>query len=615
MSRDLPDRPEPWWDLEPGDDKLASRLVNAVQDIERRQPGIWEGNRRHARSYAGYLPPALAWGVSPQSHQRVPFEATKGLVRSICDTATALIVRSRPKATFVTDGADWKVQQQAEDLDQFMVGAYETAGIYEVAPRAFHDSTVFGTGAWKYVPQGKGEDFKVKVERVLIDDLVVDEEECREHLIPENVYHRTMVRTEALVRKYAPSDSPEDRQLAYKIRGSVGNASWPARHVPAGRTVLVEAIRCPVEGSSDKPRRVVCVDGVVLEDAPWPYPWHPYTFLWWAMPISGFYGDGIAYRQYGRQQRITYLYRWIQRCHDLFATPRAWVDPAGGPPTLQMSNELGAIISARRPPSFQEQKIVPTEVYRWLDMLEHGGYEDEGISQVSAENRLPPGIESAPAQREYSFKEGQRFAPVSQRWEHAVAVDAAVKMTAMYRYHAEKSKTAPRMKWADRRLMHQIDWPDLEEDAYVIRAEASSLESLSPASRYQSALELAQTGWITPQEGRGLIGHPDLREAEELDNAPRNHAKMVLRQLWRGEAPQLDELADLQQTYEVIFKGRLLAIQRGAPQRIVDGMSRFLESLDMEKSKVQAAMLPPGGPSPAMAPSASPGGFPEPMKG
>jgi hypothetical protein len=162
--------------------------------------------------------------------------------------------------------------------------------------------------------------------------------------------------------------------------------------------------------------------------------------------------------------------------------------------------------------------------------------------------------------------------------------------------------------------MHTIDWPNLAEDAYVIRPEPSSLESLSPASRYQAALELAQTGWITPQEGRELIGHPDLKESAALDNAPRHHAKMVLRDLWRGKAVDVDELADLGQLYEVVYKGRLLAVQRGAPQRIVDGMSRYLEALDVEKSKVQAAMLPPAGPSPTMAPSAAPGGFPMPLR-
>jgi hypothetical protein len=52
------------------------------------------------------------------------------VVRSVCDTATALIAKFRPKPTFVTDGADWDVQQMAMDLDRFMVGAYETGGLY-----------------------------------------------------------------------------------------------------------------------------------------------------------------------------------------------------------------------------------------------------------------------------------------------------------------------------------------------------------------------------------------------------------------------------------------------------------------------------------------------------
>lgn len=602
---------KPWWELPrvSGDPnpKLATMLISHVQDIERRQPGIWEGNRRHARIYAGYLPTALAWGISQQSNERQPFEATKALVRSVCDTATALIVRSRPKATFVTDGADWKVQRQAEELDNFMVGAYERSGIYQVAPRVFHDSTVFGTGAWKYCPTGSGDDFHVRVERVLIDDLVVDEEECRDDVVPDNMYHRTLVRTEAVVQRYAGKDA----DLAGRIRAAAGKSGgWPTRHVPEGYLVLVEAIHVPGPYGTGEARRVVATGGVTLEDEKWPYPWHPYTILWWALPLSGFYGDGIAYRQYGRQSRITYLYRWIQRCHDLFATPRAWVDPAGGTPTMQLSNELGAVITSRRPPVFQTQQVVPPEVYRWLDNLERGGFEDEGISQVTAQNQLPPGLESAPAQREYNFKEGQRFSPVSQRWEYAIAVDAARKMTEMYRHHAAHSKTLPRVKWADRRTIHTVDWPDLDRDAYVIRPQASSLESLSPASRYQAALELSQTGWITPQEGRELIDHPDLKEAAALDNAARNYAKMILRQLWHGKQPAVDDKADLAQLDEVIRKGRLLAIERGAPPKIVDGMSRFLDELDQLTAATQLSQAP----APSMAPSGVQGGFPMPMQ-
>lgn len=596
------------------DPKMANQVALTVQDIEKRQWGIAEGNRRHARLYSGYLPNGLLWGTSPNTSQRPPFEVTRALVRSLCDTATALIVRSRPKSTIVTDGANWKVQRQATDLDHFLVGAYKRGGVYSVAPRCFHDSTVFGTGIWKYVPKGSGEDFYVAAERVFPDDFIVSEEECRDNMTPDNTYHRTLVRTEALMREFAPTDSAYDKELRLRIAASSRTLGWPSRQVPPDRSIVVEAINLPNK------RRVLSTGSVTLVDEPWPYDFHPYTWLHWTLPLSGFYGDGICYRQFGRQQRITYLYRWIQKCHDLFSTPRAWVDPAGGIPTLQMSNELGAIITSRKKPEFQTQNTVPTEVYKWLDNLERGGFEDEGISQVTAGNQLPPGIESAPAQREYSFKEGQRFAPISQRWEDAVAVETAEKMTEMYRHHA-RNGAKPSSKWASASMLYRVDWPDLEKDSYEIRSEASSLESLSPASRAQAALELAQTGWIDMKEGRKLLRHPDLKRSNDLDTSGEEYAEWVLKKLCDGEVVQVDELGDFGSLDRVIRNGYRLAVMAGAPQTILNNIGQYLEELDnamklvAEQAVQYAGQQGQTAPSPAMAPSAAPGGMSEPLKG
>jgi hypothetical protein len=600
---------KPWWEHERDSDKganaqLANALISTVQDIERRQKSIHDGHRRHAKLYAGYLPNGLAQGASASSNSRAPFTATKAVVRSLCDTAHALIVRSRPRPSFVTDGADWKVQKQAEDMDQFSQGAYARSGIYKVAPRSFHDTTWSGTGAWTYVTQGKGDDFRVLTERVLVDDLIVDEEECREHLEPQNVYHRVTVRCDVLIKRYCSGNSQRD--IAVRARLLAARGSWPNISVPSDRVVLVRAYH--IDPEDGEHRKVLSCNGVVLADEKWPYPWHPFTFLWWSQPITGFYGDGIAYRQLGRQERITYMYRWIHRCHELLATPTAWVDPAGGPPMMHMNNEIGRIIQARRPPVFQVHQVVPPEIYKWLDELENSAFDEEGISRHMAQNQLPPGVDSAPAQRELVFKEGQRFAPVSQRWEHAVAVEPAEKMIAMYRHHMTTSKTKMKMRWADQKLIHQVDWPDLDEDQYVIRADASNADSLSPAARTQSALELAQTGWITPAQGLALLDHPDLRAEYELDNAGINYAKMILFRMMKGEAGiPVDEHSDLTVLEMIVRKGRLLCITKKAPTELTDEMARFLDSLDdikMQLAAKQAAMMPGAGgaPTPAMAP-------------
>jgi hypothetical protein len=607
-------RAKPWWEHDRDRDKgpnplLAQALIDTVQDIERRQMSIHQGHRRHARLYSGYLPNGLSQGAAASSNSRQPFTATKAVVRSLCDTAHALIVRTRPRASFVTDGANWDVAKQAEDMDQFTTGAYDRAGVYQVAPRCFHDTTWSGTGAWTYVTKGKGDDFRVLCERVLVDDLIIDEEECREHLEPQNVYHRVQVRADVLINRYCPGNSPREIELRAKILAARG--AWPQMHVPADRVVLVRAYHMDPDG--DDHRKVLSCNGVVLADEKWPHPWPPFTFLWWAMPITGFYGDGIAYRQLGRQERISYMYRWIHRCHELLATPTAWVDPAGGPPAMHMNNEIGRIIQTRRPPVFQVHQVVPPEIYKWLDELEQGAFDDEGISRHMATNQLPPGVDSAPAQRELVFKEGQRFAPVSQRWEWAVGVDTATKLVGMYRHEFKRSEKKVKVRWADQKFIHQVSWPDLAEDQYVIRPEAANLDSLSPAARTQSALELAQTGWITPQQGLALLDHPDLRAQYELDNAGENYAKRVLLGMIKGNPrPAVDEHADLMALERIIRRGRLLCITKDAPAEITDEMARFLDDLDAVKleqaAKAQAMMMPgpmdPGaaGASPAMAP-------------
>lgn len=591
----LYDSGKPWWDRELDDSNIARGMFDTVRDIERRQMSIHEGNKRHARIYAGYLPSGLADGAQPTSNMRMPFAATKNLVRSVCDVGHAMIIRSRPKPTFVTDGADWKVQMQADDMDQFMVGAYMSGHLYEVAPRSFLDSTVFGTGGWKYVSRGSGEHFRVSYERVLIDDIVVDEEENRVDCFnPPNIYHRMLVRTDALIRKYASGNKEDDGNLRARLMATGNNmaGNWPGMQVTKDHSILIEATHVDQDDPS-RNVRVLAADGVLLKAEHWPYPFQPYTFLWWALPLTGFYGDGIAYRQFGRQERITYMHRWIQTVLDRFATPTAWLDPVGGPPTLQMSNELGKIIMARRPPVFQKQELISGEIWHWLNKLEHDGFEDEGMNQQMTAGEPPPGVESAPAQREAVWRQGQRFFPVSQRWEYSVAVETAYKTAAIYKRAAETG-TKPKVKWADRKLMYTMEWPSLEDNAYLIRPDASSLDSLSPSARMQSALELAQTGWIDKDEGRSLVAHPDLRASDALDNAPTTYAKFVLHQLWRGIVVPVDEKAELSVLMRVIKQGRLLAITKGvekAAPEVLSNLDSYLDSLDETMKNAQNAAM------------------------
>lgn len=606
-----------WWEAAEGsDDQLtADLLVERCRTIEDSQIYLYEDNIRHAKMYDGRVPPHYQWNSGIIRSDGNEPELTKNVIRSVVDTATALIARTRPKATIVTDGANWDVQMLAKDLDNFLVGAFNMGGLYKTAPMSFRDSCIFGSGAWRLSLDGDGDEKYVCMDRVPIGDIVVDESLCLGGQESPEIFQRRLVTIQYLKKKYP--------KLADKIEAvKEDNSYWTqGRAMGPGQCVLVEGWYI----DAGKARYVKAIRGLVLANEPWPFECHPFIFLHWSPPIEGFYGKGIAYALSGRQRRINAVYRFITKCQELVSVPRVWVDAAAGPMKTQMVPEIGVVLATPggKPPVWQIPQAVAPEIYSWLNSLEQGSYEEIGISQASASNRLPPGIESAPAQREYSYKEGQRFAPVSQRYEDAF-VETAYKTIEMYA-HLYKSGVKPRVRYAERTVVHNIDWPladELDESRYLIRVEASSMESLSPAGRIQATIELGQAGILFDQkELRSLLSHPDLIKSDQMTNAAFDDAMATYQALIKGEEISPMAYQDLALVTKVVRAGYLRAFWAKAPQSILDNLNRYLEEVDAKvaeaenQAQQQAAMQaqaagPPGapaGPQPALSSAAAQG--------
>lgn len=592
-------RPESCWWEEDDADCRADCLAMTISSICQRQESILQGHRRHASIYLAYNPVGMAYG-SESTYARPPAQVTRNIVRSVCDTATALIGKNLPRPRIVTDGALWDMHEKAASLDKFLVGGYRQGKVYPAAQSSFRDSTVFGTGVYRLV-EAQHPNWHVKAKRILPSNFLVDEEECPDDPSDaRNFYLRSVMPLHVALEKFGKTKAAQEALRA--AMGRTSSAFPGSTSIPKNAVIIHEAWHITDSGPG---MYCAAVDKTELLCEEWPHPWPPFVVLYWSPPVSGFYGDGVAYRQLGRQVRINYLYNWVQRCQDLIAVPRVWVDAANGPLKVQVSNEIGEIVGYRgnRPPEFQTPQAVGQELYSWLDALERGGHDDEGISLFSASNQLPVGIESAPAQREYSYKEGQRFAPVSQRWEDAVAWETAHKMLSMYREHYKRGGK-PSVKWSDRKLVHQIDWADVDLDTeqYDIRIEASSLADLSPHGRMQAAIDLANTGWIPPEEGRRLMGHPDLERTDKKYNADIEFAEWVSQQLIKGVYVPPSPLGDLMLQMSTVRADYQQCYIKGAPQDILDGQLQFIEECDnllkppvsMSPVAADGGIMPPG---------------------
>jgi hypothetical protein len=105
----------------------------------------------------------------------------------------------------------------------------------------------------------------------------------------------------------------------------------------------------------------------------------------------------------------------------------------------------------------------------------------------------------------------------------------------------------PPKEFSKRTLIDEINWKALGDDEikFTLQLEASSLNNMTPAAREDLLNSWANNGLITPDEYKGLSGHPDLEEEESLFQASVDDIKATIELLDEGKQPQPDPLQNL----------------------------------------------------------------------
>lgn len=578
-----------WWQEE--EDRAHEAIFEYVKALEESQKSIHEQNLRHARLYSNTDLAGLGWTLSNRDHSTKPLgRVTENVIQSVIDTATSMIAKNRPKATFLTDGADFSTQRKAKQLDKFIGGQFQKTDIYKKAPGLFRDAAIFGTGALRIFD----DDSEIGLERALIDDVLVDELECRACL-PQQLHHRKFVHREMVKALY-----PEYRDVIdmVNVRGNV----WTSyRRVPSEKIPVIESWHLPSGRKAGDGRYAVSVEGKTLVWEKYEKSYFPYIFYRWSEPLIGFYGQGLAEQLAGIQLRINKINRFIEAAQDLIAVPRIFVDIASRTLKAQITNEIGAVIPYRgKPPTFLTPTAVGAEIYQYKERLKASAFEFAGISQLSAQAKKPGGLESAVALREYNDIETQRFAIQAQAYEE-VFLETARQMVALGKeIYGRKNEFIS--VFQGRNFIEKIDWSevDLDEDCYRMDIEASSIMSRTPAGRLQSVIEMSQSGLIDMDEGRRLLDHPDLGRTMSIANAAIDDIEATIEELSAGKFNPPEPFQPLAMGMERVQMAYLRIRREGAPEEIKEGFRRWIE---MAKHLLEPPAPPMGSGQPAAAPS------------
>lgn len=607
-SADLSGRGEcfEWWKAE-NDVQLAKELCGTASYLKTNQTYRVRQIAASIRLYAGLSVYSYAGSnVSKMDKTRtLPDDRpTFNLIRACVDTLHARLSQNEPQIKFLTDNADYRQRHLGQQLNHFMAGEFYQTKAYEKGAKILKDGLTIGSGALKVY---EGDNKKVCVDRVLVSDLYVDDNDSI------NGEPQQLVQLKLMDREKLLANAPKKAEEVIAATPS----SYPDNAPDSGRTVgdqimVVEGWRLP-SGSDPKQagyipgRHSICtVEGKITNEE-WNKAKFPFVFFNYSDPWLGFFGQGIGSQLFGTQLSLQRILYTISRAITLVGVPRVFIDQGSKVVKAHNNNEIGVIITySGQKPSYEVAPCNAPELYNERDKLIQYGFQETGVSAMQATSQKPEGLDSGAAIRSYDDIATDRFAAISKKYDN-VFIDLAYQMVDVAMDIADKYGKYETV-YPNKDGTKEIDLPAMKflKDPFVIKCFTESALPRTPAGRIATVTEQVQAGMLTLKEGRRLMRMPDLEQNEQLDNASEERIFKILDAIVEdGKYEEPDPFMDLGLAIELTVKYYNLYMAA----KLEEEKAEMLRTFFNQCLALQAAATPPpmpGGPMPQANPEAPP---------
>lgn len=557
-----------WWRADKG--RVNSSLFTYIRGVDRIQFSVFNRFKKLSALYDTVQRPGYP------IHRMAPREMGRmheNVVASNADTVSAQIATIAVRSVFDTDDADWGTQRRARNLELYVEGLSKKLKRAQKCRHAFKAGAVIkGTAVVKVW----GDRFdRPRLEPVMIDDIVVDELECRWG-DPKQLHHRTAVDREILAVEY-----PEfARQIENATSGLGQWQTWAGwRPIQRNEIMVIESWRLPI-GVKGTPRyrpgrHIVAIDGYDLLDEEWDEEFFPFAIMRWSRPTDGWYGIGMAERIAGIQLALNRRNLQMERKLDHGAYPTTWVHQADAQLASQQAtiiqNAYGTVGVYRgpRPPDTVTPPAVSPEELQDAERLAAKASQVSGVSRMASQSVKPAGIETGVALREYRDQTTQRFAEQEADFEQ-LNLDCDELLIWVCK------KLGPKAPDVDRRSRFgakKITWSEVDMGEVKVWISPAPTLSRSRAGREQTVVEWAQAGIISQDDARRLLGnHPDLARTMSLYTAAIENVEEVLDEIADGKTVMPEPYMNLKLLVWRAQQQYLNWWSIGAPEEVLESL-------------------------------------------
>ncbi len=589
-----------WW-LADNKDQLAQELCGTAAYLKTNQTYRMRQLACDVRLYSGLSIYSYAGSnVSKMDRTKtLPDDRpTFNLVSACVDTLVSRLCQDEPQPKFLTDGADYKQRHLAQQLNQFILGEFYQTKAYEKATKMFRDALVMGTGALKVY---EGDDSKVALDRVMITDLFVDDNDSING-DPQQLYQLKLMDRQKLL-----SQNPKKEEIIENTPQSYPDNSPDSGRTTADQVMVVEGWKLPSGPDPDAPgyypgRHVIATVNGTIVDEEWRKPKFPFVFMNYDDPFIGYWGRGIATRQFGTQLALNRILYTIARSITLVGVPRIFLEQNSKVVKAHNNNEIGVIITySGTKPDYEVAPCNAPEMYEERDRLIQYGFQSEGVSSMQATGQKASGLNSGEAIRTAEDMYNDRFALTGKKRD-IIFKDLAYLITDCAMDIAKRDGKYQTV-YPNKDGTKEIDLPAMKflKDPFVIQCFTESALPRTPAGRIEKVTEQVQAGMLTLKEGRRLMRFPDLEQNEKLDNASEERIFKILDEIVEdGKYTAPDSFMDLQLATTLTVQYINLYLAAKLEQNKADMLRDFFAAC---QALIQAAMPPP---MPQAAPTANP---------
>jgi hypothetical protein len=512
-----------WW-LDEQEEHRGDRIMQAAQRIWHQCEPARAAMLSAWRLYSNQ--PLVGSGTQPRMYRRRTLgtvgatSLSLNVVKAVCDTYTAQILRDEPAVMFQTKGGDAALQRKAGQLGKFLDGVFYDADLYIRLPQLVLDSCLFPfSAAQVFEDWTEPKKPRVAIDRVMAWEYIADEQDARDGR-PKNPY-----KIRGIDRLVAMATWPDQAADILVKAPSVSDFD-PSLFDDDGtglsdQIIIIEAWHLS-SGKGDPGRHVISSGSVILLDEPYTRRTTGIELLYRLPPTTGIWSSVLAEELKGIQREINQLLNKLKHAHQLTASGHWLVEQNSNINVNALDNQQGSVIRYKGIiPQFFPGGTVPAEIYAHLDRLYQRAFEIIGVSMSIAQGQTPQLNGSGKAILAFADVQSQRFKPSYRQLQHFV-LRLGREVIGCARRISDKHKSFAVN--APGKLMKTVRWADanLEDEEFVMQPKPVNKLADDPVGVMDQIQNLANAGpqYMSPTAGRNLMTQvPDLEAWASQMNA------------------------------------------------------------------------------------------------